>query len=81
MGRLSDPDIARLRQEITPVECCAGRGGVLLMHPLLLDASSPAAAPDHRRVIHIEYAAQPLPDGLRWYEEPAQESHGTASGK
>jgi hypothetical protein len=38
------------------------------MRPLALHASSPATAPHHRRVIHIEYAPAPLPAPLRWYE-------------
>jgi hypothetical protein len=36
------------------------------MRPLLLHASSPAADPRHRRVIHLEFAAEPLPGGLEW---------------
>lgn len=38
------------------------------MRPLLLHASSPALAPAHRRVLHLEYAAAPLPPGLEWHE-------------
>ena len=44
------------------VVCTVGRGGVLLMRPLLWHASSPA----HRRVIHVEFAAAELAGGLRW---------------
>jgi hypothetical protein len=44
------------------------RGGIVLMRPLLLHASSPARAPGHRRVIHLEFAADPLPGSLRWAE-------------
>jgi hypothetical protein len=43
-------------------------GDALLMRPLLLHASSEASAPVHRRVIHLEYAACPLPGGLEWAE-------------
>jgi hypothetical protein len=39
---------------------------VLLMRPLLLHASSPAIMPQHRRVVHLEYAAEDLPGGLQW---------------
>jgi hypothetical protein len=42
------------------------RGGVLLMRPLLLHASSASQVPRHRRVLHIEWAAQELPGGLQW---------------
>ncbi|MBD1921857.1 phytanoyl-CoA dioxygenase family protein [Microcoleus sp. FACHB-831] len=46
-----------------PVPC----GGVLVMKPLLVHASRRARTPAHRRVIHIEFAAENLPNGLQWY--------------
>lgn len=48
------------------VACHASAGDLLLMAPLILHASSPATSPTNRRVIHLEYAATPLPGGLRW---------------
>ncbi len=51
-----------------PVACLVPRGGALLMRPLLLHASSPSDSPGHRRVIHLEYAADPLPGGVEWFE-------------
>lgn len=48
------------------VVCTVGRGGVLLMRPLLWHASSPAVSVAHRRVIHVEFAAAELAGGLRW---------------
>jgi hypothetical protein len=54
-----------------PVSCLVGRGGVLMIRPLLLHASSPAESPRRRRVIHLEYAADPLPEGLDWFEPAA----------
>jgi hypothetical protein len=42
------------------------RGGVLAMRPLVLHSSSAAQTPRHRRVIHIEYSATVLPEGLEW---------------
>lgn len=65
-GKLSDTDIARVRGETPEFTCLATRGSVLAMRPLLLHASSAAQRPGHRRVLHIEYAAHPLPCGLRW---------------
>jgi ectoine hydroxylase-related dioxygenase (phytanoyl-CoA dioxygenase family) len=44
-----------------------GRGEALLMRPLLLHASSEAITPAHRRVIHLEFAAEDLPCGLEWH--------------
>ena len=47
--------------------CPVGCGGVLLMSPLTLHASSASKSVLHRRVIHIEFAAADLPSGLDWY--------------
>ncbi|WP_257463059.1 phytanoyl-CoA dioxygenase family protein [Archangium lipolyticum] len=68
VGRLGPDDIAAWRERTAPVECLVPRGGLLVMRPLLLHASSPATAPAHRRVLHLEYAAEALPDGLEWHE-------------
>jgi len=65
LGRLAAEQIAELRNS-NPVLCNARKGDVLLMRPLLLHASSPSKTPRHRRVIHIEFAAEELPGGLRW---------------
>jgi hypothetical protein len=65
---LSTEQIESLRRQQTEVICCAQAGDILAMHPLVLHASSPAKSPSHRRVIHIEYACQPLPHGLHWHE-------------
>lgn len=54
--------IARGRQSL----CTTDAGGLLLMRPLLLHASSPAKAPSHRRVLHIEFGPRDLPGGLSW---------------
>lgn len=74
-GRLGEAEIERLRTEVPEVVCGVRAGGVMLMRPLLLHASSPCHRPDHRRVLHIEYSASPLPVGLAWREEgwPTQE--------
>lgn len=32
----------------------------------VLHSSSQSVSPDHRRVLHIEYAANNLPSGLEW---------------
>ncbi|HZT43745.1 MAG TPA: phytanoyl-CoA dioxygenase family protein [Chthonomonadaceae bacterium] len=67
-GKLKPGEIERLRAEVPETVCEVERGGAMLMRPLLLHASSSAQSAHHRRVIHIEYAAEPLPDVLAWYE-------------
>lgn len=67
-GVLCTSAIQDLVQSESAVLCAAARGSVLLMRPLLLHASSPAATPVHRRVLHVEFAVNDLPNGLRWFE-------------
>ncbi len=68
-GRLSAAQIQAHRQETPETFCIAGIGDVLFMRPLILHASSAATHPAHRRVLHIEYAAESLPGGLAWHEQ------------
>ncbi len=67
-GRLRAKEIKEWREQHTPVLCAVKQGGVMAMRPLLLHASSQSTRPRHRRVLHFEYAAGELPDGLEWYE-------------
>lgn len=75
-GRLAPPEVDRWRAATPEVVCTVPRGGILAFHSLLLHASSPARAPAHRRVVHVEFAAAEwaeLPGGLAWHEGvPAQ---------
>ncbi|MBV9852530.1 MAG: phytanoyl-CoA dioxygenase family protein [Armatimonadetes bacterium] len=66
-GRLDAEAIQEWRARVPEVTCPVPRGGALLMRPLLLHASSDAQTPRHRRVIHLEFAAEGLPGGLEWY--------------
>ena len=66
-GRLTAPEIQHQRTQMVSVPCPVPSGGALLMRPLLLHASSASQSPRHRRVIHLEYAAEPLPGGLQWH--------------
>jgi ectoine hydroxylase-related dioxygenase (phytanoyl-CoA dioxygenase family) len=68
-GRLDDAQIESCKRSGGEVTCIVPAGGTLLMRPLLLHASSPAKSPRHRRVIHLEYASESLPNGLRWFEQ------------
>lgn len=47
--------------------CCVPTGGAMLMRPLIAHASSPGTSPSRRRVIHLEWAATPLPQPLKWH--------------
>lgn len=66
-GRLTTDAIAHWRNTTAADTCTSGRGGVVLMRPLILHASSAATAPAHRRVIHLEFAAEELPHNLQWH--------------
>jgi len=65
-GRLSAGEIQQKRQDCPATICPVPAGGALLMRPLLLHASSASQSPRHRRVIHLEFAADALPGGLSW---------------
>lgn len=57
MGVLSDEEIQQLARRVAPMECCVGRGGVVVMRPLVVHASSKSRSEAPRRVLHVEYAA------------------------
>lgn len=65
-GRLSAAQVAALRRQGPEQECEIPAGGAMLMSPLLLHASSASQSPSRRRVLHFEYSAVPLPEGLAW---------------
>ncbi len=65
-GVLTDEDIHQLASRISSVECVVSRGGILVMRPLLIHASSKSKSEAKRRVLHIEYAASAVfANGLR----------------
>lgn len=68
VGRLSASAIEAWQGGSESVECVADRGAILAFRPLILHASSRATVPGHRRVIHIDFAAEELPPPLEWYE-------------
>jgi ectoine hydroxylase-related dioxygenase (phytanoyl-CoA dioxygenase family) len=67
-GKLSQEQIENVVARGESVTCEVRRGGVLLMRPLLMHASSVAESPNHRRVIHFDYANVALAGGLQWRE-------------
>jgi ectoine hydroxylase-related dioxygenase (phytanoyl-CoA dioxygenase family) len=64
-GFLSDTQIQEWRKD-NAITCTARRGDAILMRPLLLHGSSAAKAPNGRRVLHLEFAADELPAGVSW---------------
>ncbi|MBZ2187382.1 MAG: phytanoyl-CoA dioxygenase family protein [Bryobacter sp.] len=61
-GRLHDPPAGHC----PPVQPQTAAGDILRLRPLLFHASAHSQSDHPRRVVHIEYAAQPLPGGLEW---------------
>ena len=65
-GRV-DPDQAEvLRQHHGETAIPVARGGVLVMRPLILHASSKASSLAPRRVLHFVFGPPQLPLGLQW---------------
>jgi len=78
-GKLTSSEIDAWKSRVASIELPCPAGGLVLMRPLIVHASSPATQPSHRRVIHLEYAARDLPHGLDWYERrgsPSCERNG-----
>ena len=66
LGRLNQNDVSAYVDEAEAIWCEAVAGEALVMRPLLLHASSAAALPTHRRVLHFDYAVGELANGLVW---------------
>jgi len=49
--------------------CEVEKGGIMIMKPLLFHASNKTTNNERRRVIHIEFSKQQLPEGLDWSEK------------
>lgn len=56
------------------VTCSIPKGGVMIMRPLLLHASSRTTNHQQRRVIHMEFSSRELPAPLKWSERINQNS-------
>jgi hypothetical protein len=69
-GRIPEAEVGGFVESAAERVCAVDRGGAILMRPLLLHASSPSTSPAHRRVIHLDFASEPLPNPLRWLSEP-----------
>jgi hypothetical protein len=67
-GDLSEQELERAVKEEHPAECLVNVGGALVTKPLLVRGSGPAINPRHKRIIHLDYAAEELPYGLQWHQ-------------
>ena len=65
-GRLEPSQAEELRQQHGETVVPVAQGGVLVMRPLLLHASSKATSATPRRVLHFVFGPPSLPLGLEW---------------
>ena len=65
-GRIKKALIPSLYPDANAIALTCEKGDAILMSPLTVHASSPASNPNHRRVIHIEYACCDLDSPLEW---------------
>lgn len=71
-GVIPERDIDPVKLESTAIACTGNVGDVVAMKPLVIHSSRESRRPTHRRVLHVEYAAINLPDGLTWAsDQPA----------
>ena len=68
-GKVPETTIATIVHGHEAVTCEMHAGEALLMRPLLIHSSSASETPQHRRVVHLDYANVSLPDGLGWFEQ------------
>lgn len=66
LGKLPEPQIAKVVASREPAEIHAPQGGIILMRPLIIHSSSPAREKAHRRVLHIEFAPIECISPLQW---------------
>lgn len=66
-GRIAEELVPAIREANPEHVCIVGAGDVLLIRPLLLHASSASRVPNHRRVVHLDFAAVQLPAGMGWF--------------
>ena len=62
--RVENMDFKNKKETICEVE----KGGIMIMKPLLFHASNKTTSNQRRRVIHIEFSNQELPNELDWSE-------------
>ena len=66
--RLNDDEVKLISTNSIPFVSEVGSGGVQLLKPLLLHASSETKVQKRRRVLHLEFSSIELPNGLKYTE-------------
>jgi hypothetical protein len=66
LGKIAAARASELKMAGPVVTCTVDRGGVLMMRPLSLHASSKASGTSRRRVLHFVFGPRELPYGLLW---------------
>jgi ectoine hydroxylase-related dioxygenase (phytanoyl-CoA dioxygenase family) len=66
LGRLTSSAAMEERNRCGECSVAVPRGGVMVMRPLLLHASSKASNNTPRRVLHFVFGPSDLSEGLRW---------------
>jgi len=66
LGRIPEHAIAEAVRRLGTRACLARRGDAWLYATPILHASEPARTPASRRVLHVDFSADPLPNGLEW---------------
>ncbi len=66
LGRLDSETALRVRSARGERIVQVPAGGVMVMRPLLLHASSKNVIETPRRVLHFVFGPRQLPEGLRW---------------
>ena len=62
-------DITTITENSVPISCNVELGGINLMKPLTIHSSSKSEGKKQRRVIHLEFSSDKLPEGLEWAEK------------
>jgi ectoine hydroxylase-related dioxygenase (phytanoyl-CoA dioxygenase family) len=65
-GRVPEGELERVVAECGTYVCTAKAGDVWQYRTLIVHASERAREPKRRRVLQLDYAAEELPNGLRW---------------
>ncbi len=65
-GRIPVGDVDEVARRCGTKACIAEAGDVWLYATPILHASNAATAATSRRVLQVDFAAEPLPDGLEW---------------